>query len=105
MNPGFVASQLFQTLLAVFLAPLMLGWVNQSRAWLQNKSGPGWVQPYRVLLKLFQKDAVLAHSIVPVLATDLPYAPAADIIALVGLFALARVFMALAGMDVGTAFG
>ena len=32
-------------------------------------------------------------------------APAADAIALVGLFALARVFIALAGMDIGTAFG
>jgi formate hydrogenlyase subunit 4 len=126
MNLGYLASQLLQTLLAVFLAPLMLGWVNQCRAWLQNKSGPGLLQPYRVLLKLFVKDAVIAHnaswlfrlapyvifscmvlavSIVPVLATDLPFSPAADVIALVGLFALARVFMALAGMDVGTAFG
>jgi formate hydrogenlyase subunit 4 len=47
----------------------------------------------------------LAASIVPVLATDLPFSPAADVIALVGLLALARVFMALAAMDVGTAFG
>jgi len=126
MSLGFVASQLFQTLLSVFLAPLMLGWVNQCRAWLQNRSGPGLLQPYSVLRKLFLKDAVLAHnaswlfrltpyvvfgcmvlavSIVPVLATDLPFSPAADVIALVGLFALARVFMALAAMDVGTAFG
>jgi len=126
MNPGYFVSQLLQTLLAVFLAPLMLGWVNQCRAWLQNKSGPGLLQPYRLLLKLFLKDAVIAHnaswlfrlapyvvfsgmvlavSIVPVLATDLPFSPAADVIALVGLFATARVFMALAGMDIGTAFG
>jgi len=126
MNPGYLASQLFQTLLAVFLAPLMLGWANQCRAWLQNKSGPGLLQPYRLLFKLFMKDAVMAHtaswlfrlapyvifgcmvlavSIVPVLATDLPFSPGADVIALVGLFALARVFMALAGMDIGTAFG
>lgn len=122
----FLASQLFQTLLVVLAAPLMLGWVNQCRAWLQNRSGPGWLQPYRVLRKLFLKDAVLAYnaspllritpyivfgcmalaaSIVPVLATDLLFSPAADVIALVGLFALARVFMALAAMDVGTAFG
>ncbi|MGH8650207.1 MAG: respiratory chain complex I subunit 1 family protein, partial [Burkholderiales bacterium] len=39
------------------------------------------------------------------LATDLPFAPAADIIALVGVFALARVFSALAAMDIGTSFG
>jgi formate hydrogenlyase subunit 4 len=62
MNPGFFASQLLQTLLAVGLAPLMLGWVNRCRAWLQNKTGPGVLQPYRVILKLFRKDAVLAHN-------------------------------------------
>jgi formate hydrogenlyase subunit 4 len=121
-----ILSQLFQTLLIVVLAPLLLGWVNQCRAWLQNKSGAGVLQPYRVLHKLFHKDAVLAEnasslfrtapyvqfgcmvlvaSIVPMVATDLPFAAAADVIALVGLFALARLFAALAGMDVGTAFG
>jgi len=119
-------SQLFQTLLIVMLAPLLLGWVNQCRAWLQNKRGAGVLQPYRVLHKLFYKDAVLADnasslfraapyiqfacmvlvaSIVPIVATDLPFAAAADVIALVGLFALARLFAALAAMDVGTAFG
>ncbi len=47
----------------------------------------------------------LACGIVPTLSTDLPLAPAADAIALVGLFALARVFASLAAMDVGTSFG
>ncbi len=119
-------SQLFQTLLAVLLAPLMLGWVNNCRAWLLNKSAPGLLQPYRMLRKLFYKEAVVAHnasplfltapylifgcmvlaaSIVPVVETNLPFALAADAIALVGIFALARVFMALAAMDIGTAFG
>jgi formate hydrogenlyase subunit 4 len=121
-----ILSQLYQTLLAVLLAPLMLGWINNCRAWLQNKSAPGLLQPYRTLRKLFHKDAVLAHtasslfrvapylifgcmvlaaSIVPVVETNLPFAYAADAIALVGVFALARVFMALAAMDIGTAFG
>jgi formate hydrogenlyase subunit 4 len=121
-----IFSQLFQTLLVVLLAPLMLGWINNCRAWLQNKSAPGLAQPYRTLRKLFHKDAVLAHnasslfrvapylifgcmvlaaSIVPVVETNLPFAYVADAIALVGVFALARVFMALAAMDVGTAFG
>ena len=35
----------------------------------------------------------------------LPLAPVADAIALVSLFALARVFISLAAMDIGTAFG
>jgi formate hydrogenlyase subunit 4 len=121
-----VLSQLTQTLLVVLLAPAFLGWVSQCRAWLQNRSGPGLLQPYRVLTKLFHKDAVLAQtaspifrtspyiqfgcmvlaaSIVPVIETDLAFSPAADVIALVGIFALARVFAALAAMDIGTAFG
>ena len=121
-----IGYQLLQSLLMVALAPLMLGWVNQCRAWLQNKRGPGLLQPYRVLRKLFHKEALLTYNasllfratpyirfgcmwlaagIVPVLATDLPFSPAADVIALVSIFALSRVFLALAAMDVGTAFG
>src|SRR5690348_5374371 len=125
-HAGAVVFQVLQSVLVLLIAPLVLGWVNQCRAWLQNKSGPGIWQPYKVLNKLFHKDAVLAHNasplfwatpyvlfgcmwlavgIVPVLATSLPFAPAADVIALVGLFALARVFISLAAMDVGTSFG
>jgi len=118
--------QFFQNGLLLLIAPLLLGWVNQCRAWLQNRSGAGLLQPYRMLFKLFHKDAVLATNasalfrstpyilfvcmwlaaaLVPVVATDLPLSAAVDVIALVGIFALARVFIALAGMDVGTAFG
>jgi formate hydrogenlyase subunit 4 len=121
-----VALQLLQSLLVVLAAPLVLGWVNICRAWLQNRSAPSIWLPYYSLAKLFHKDAVIANTaspmfrftpyvlfgcmalaagIVPVLATDLPFAPAADIIALVGLFATARVFAALAAMDTGTSFG
>jgi len=119
-------SQLMEIIVALLLAPLMTGWVNQWRARLQNKTAPGLLQPYRVLHKLFNKESVLAEhasslfrmapyivfgcmllasAIVPTLSTDLPLSPAADAIALVGLFALARVFISLAAMDVGTAFG
>lgn len=118
--------QLCQLLLVVLLAPLLTGWVNQCRAWLQNRTGPGLLQPYRTLRKLFHKDAVIAYNasrlfrttpyilfgcmwlaaaIIPIIAVDLPFSPAADVIALVGVFALARVFIALAAMDIGTAFG
>ena len=121
-----VISQVLEIALALLLAPLLVGWVNQWRAWLQNRSGPGLLQPYRVLHKLFNKESVLAHhasplfrgapyivfgcmllasAIIPTLSTDLPLSPAADAIALVGLFALARVFISLAATDVGTAFG
>ena len=121
-----VAAQFTELALAVLVAPLLTGWVNQCRAWLQNRNAPPLLQPYRTLNKLFQKEVVLAHNasplfraapylifgslcaaaaIVPTLGTDLPLNAAADAIALVGLLALARMFIALAGMDVGTAFG
>jgi formate hydrogenlyase subunit 4 len=124
--PVSYVSQLLEILIALGLAPLLLGWVNQCRAWLQNRSAPPLLLPYRVLHKLFSKDTVLAAhasplyrsapyivfgctalacAIIPTLSTDLPLSPAADAIALVGLFALARVFISLAAMDVGTAFG
>ena len=126
MNLAGAAAQFTELMLALLLAPLLTGWVNQCRAWLQNKSGPGLLQPYRLLAKLFKKEVVLAHgasplfrtapylifgclalaaAIVPTLATGLPLNAAADAIALVGLLALARFFIALAGMDVGTSFG
>jgi len=105
---------------------MLSGWVNQCQAWLQNRRGAGVLQPYRVLHKLFHKDAVLAHNaswlfritpyivfgcmwlaaaIIPIIAVDLPFSQAADVIALVGVFALARMFIALAAMDIGTSFG
>jgi formate hydrogenlyase subunit 4 len=126
MTATGILSQLLQLTVALLLAPLLVGWVNQCRAWLANKSAPSLFLPYRTIRKLFHKDAVvaenasaifrltpyivfgamaLAAAIVPSLATDLPFAHAADAIALVGLFALARVFIALAAMDIGTAFG
>jgi formate hydrogenlyase subunit 4 len=48
---------------------------------------------------------VLAAGIIPSMGTRLPFTRIADAIALVGLLATARVFMSLAAMDVGTAFG
>ena len=121
-----VIAQFLELAAALILAPILVGWVNQCRAWLQNRSAPPLLQTYYTLHKLFHKEVLLAHNasslfrtapyvifscmalaaaIVPTLSTDLILSPAADAIALVGLFALARVFIALAGMDVGTAFG
>jgi len=126
MSVAGLLSQLLQVALALLLAPLLVGWVNQCRAVLSNRRPPSLLLPYRMIRKLFHKDAVIADNasplfrltpyivfgamccaaaIVPSLATELPFARAADAIALVGLFALARVFIALAAMDVGTSFG
>jgi formate hydrogenlyase subunit 4 len=126
MNLEGILAQVAAMLVALAVAPLLTGWVNVCRAWLQNRSAPPLLQPFRALHKLFWKESVVAHAatplfrvapyvvfgcmllasmIVPTLSTNLPLAPAADAIALVGLFALARLFISLAAMDIGTAFG
>ena len=121
-----IAAQLVEVIAALAAAPLFVGWVNQCRAWLQNRSAPSLLLPYRAIRKLFHKDAniaqnasplfrvapyivfgamVVAAAIIPSMSTGLPLTTAADAIALVGLLATARVFISLAAMDVGTAFG
>jgi formate hydrogenlyase subunit 4 len=118
--------QVIEVLVALAAAPLFAGWIAQCRAVLQNRTPPSIWLPYRNLRKLLIKEAVLAEhasplfrvapyvvfgtmicaaAIVPSMGTNLPFSNAADAIALVGLLATARVFMALAAMDVGTAFG
>jgi len=119
-------TQLMEVVAALAAAPLLVGWVNCCRAWLQNRTAPSVLLPYRGIRKLFHKDAVLAEGasplfriapyivfgamvtaamVIPSMGTRLPFTTAADAIALVGLFATARVFLSLAAMDVGTAFG
>lgn len=117
---------LLQTAAFVLLAPLFAAWVKRVKCWLQNRRPPSLLQPYRDLRKLFGKQVLLSHNasplfrvapyviagatllaaaVVPLLAVNLPTAAIADVIVLAGFFALARFFLALAGMDVGTAFG
>jgi formate hydrogenlyase subunit 4 len=126
MTPVEILTQVIEVIAALAAAPLFLGWVNQCRAWLQNRTAPSVWLPYRGIHKLFHKEAVIAENasplfritpyivfgtmvaaaaIIPSMGTRLPFTTAADAIALVGLLATARVFMSLAAMDVGTAFG
>lgn len=117
---------LLQTLLFIGSAPLLAGWVKVVKCRLQNRAAPSVLQPYRDLRKLFRKEVVLAENaswifrsapyillgatalaatVTPLVAVHLPTAAIADVIVLVGFFALGRFFLALAGMDIGTAFG
>lgn len=124
MNIWVVA--LLQAVLYVALAPLLVGWVRKVKARLENRQGACIWQPYQDLYKLFAKEARMAHTAsllfraapyivfvatwlaaaaVPLVTTSLPTAAIADVIVIAGLLGLARFFLALAGMDVGTAFG
>lgn len=117
---------LLQTGLFIGSAPLLAGWIKRLKCLSQNRSAPPLWQPYRDLARLFHKEVVLAQhaswifraapyivfgttaltaSVVPLVAAYLPTTAIADVIVLVGFFALGRFFLALAGMDIGTAFG
>lgn len=123
---GRLVIELLQVALLIGVAPLFVGWVRMLKCWTQGRSSASLLQPYRDLAKLFSKDVVLAENaswifrftpylvfgttiiagaVVPLLTINLPLAAIADVIVLVGLFATARFFTALAGMDIGTAFG
>jgi formate hydrogenlyase subunit 4 len=118
--------QAVQMALVLVVAPLVLGVTRKVKARLLRRIGPGVLQPYRDLWKLLHKEAVLAHNaswlyrvapylmfaltwvaaaLVPTYATNLLFSWSADLIAVVALMASARFALALAGMDVGTAFG
>jgi formate hydrogenlyase subunit 4 len=113
--------EIVQVVTLLGISPLFIGWVRMLKCWAQGRSSAGMFQPYRDLAKLFSKDvvlaenaswifrftpylvfctAVLAGGIIPIISIELPLAPTADVI-----FAIARFFTALAGMDIGTAFG
>jgi formate hydrogenlyase subunit 4 len=124
IHPLFI--EIIQVAVLLFAAPLFAGWVKMVKCWFQGRTSPSIFQPYRDLNKLFAKDVVLAENaswifrftpylvfgvtvlaggIIPLFSTDLPLSATADVIVLVALFAIARFFTALAGMDIGTAFG
>ena len=115
-----------QMMLVVLLAPLVTGLVRKIKARLLRRQGPPLLQPYRDLLRLMRKEAVLAENaswlfraapylvfaaiwvaaaLVPTFASGLLFNWTADLIAIVALLGSARFFLALAGMDVGTSFG
>jgi formate hydrogenlyase subunit 4 len=124
INSFFI--EILQIALLLAFGPLFAGWVKMVKCWLQGRTSPSLLQPYRDIWKLLSKDVILAENaswifrftpylvfgvsvmaggIIPMLSTDLPFSASADVIALVALFAIARFFTALAGMDIGTAFG
>jgi len=117
---------LLQTILLLLLAPLISGCIRNWKAKLQNRRGaPVW-QPYSDLVKFFRKDMVISEHaswifsfapyvvfisalaaglLVPMVTAQAPLSLFGDVLALVGLLALGRFFLALGGLDPGSAFG
>ena len=121
-----VALQGAEMVLVLLLSPLLTGLVRKVKARLNRRQGPPLLQPYRDLIRLMRKEAVIAESaswlfrvapyiifavtwvaasLVPTFGSGLLFSWSADLIAIIALLGSARFFLALAGMDVGTAFG
>jgi len=117
--------QLTQIVLALLLAPGVVGLIRWLKARLQNRRGAPCWQPYFELRKLFAKEVIVSENaswlfraapfvvfasavvvtfLVPILAVPLPFA-VGDLVVVVYLLLLGTFFLALAGLDPGSAFG
>ncbi len=121
-----VAIEIGQSLLALALAPGLVGLVRWIKARLQNRRGaPIWM-PYAELRRLFRKEVVVSPNaswvfhlapfvvfaatvvvslLIPIAVTPLPFNDVADLFTLVYVLMLATFFLALGGIDPGSAFG
>lgn len=107
-------------------SPLFIGIIRKIKAKLQNREGESILQPYRDIRKLMHKDEVIssdaswvfryapfiifAVSIVvgasiPLFASFLGGSLTGDLLVVVYTLALGTFFLALAGIDTGSAFG
>jgi formate hydrogenlyase subunit 4 len=115
-----------QALVALLLAPGLVGVIRWMKARLQSRRGsPPW-QPYLELRKLFAKEVVVSNNaswlfratpfivfgstvavtlLVPLLAVPVPFSGAGDLLVVVYLLLLGTFFLALAGLDPGSPFG
>jgi formate hydrogenlyase subunit 4 len=121
-----IAIEISQLVIVMFGSPLLVGVIRKVKARLQGRRGASIFQPYADIGKLFSKEAVVSENtswifrftpyvlgatmllsalIVPVLTTRAPLGFLGNIIVLMYLFLLATFFLALAGLDAGSAFG
>jgi formate hydrogenlyase subunit 4 len=121
-----LAAILLQTVLLLLLAPLVSGCIKNWKAKLQNRRGSRIWQPYSDVVKFLRKDMVISEHaswvfsiapyvvfvtsllvglMVPMLNAQAPLSVFGGALAVVGLLALGRFFLALGGLDPGSAFG
>lgn len=115
-----------QILLLPVLSPLCVGIIRKIKARFQNRQGASVFQPYNDLWKLFHKDEVISADAswifrfapfaifgatlavsagIPIFASFLSNNFTSDILVVIYILAIGTFFLALAGLDVGSAFG
>lgn len=117
---------LVQTALLLLLAPLLSGVIKNWKAKLQNRKGPRIWQPYCDVVKFLRKDMVISEHVswvfgvtpyvmlltalaaglmVPMITAQAPFSLFGGALAVIGLLALGRFFLALGALDPASAFG
>lgn len=116
---------IIQIILVLGLSPLLIGIIKKTKARLQNRQGSSLLQPYRDLRKLFCKDETVSRdaswifrfapylifALTIFLAINLPllsrfdFPCVGDFLLVTYVLALGTFFLALSGLDVGSAFG
>ncbi len=116
---------LIQALVLFAVAPLLSGITRVARARLHNRRGPGVLQEYRDIFKLLGRQSVgpdasgwvfrltpyvmvgvmlTIATALPVVTVGSPLPQLGDLITLLYLFAIARFFFAISGLDTGSPF-
>lgn len=108
------------------ISPLCIGIIRKIKAIMQNREGASIFQPYNDLLKLFNKDEIIAptaswifmytpyllFTITLIISMGLPFLITGDnifgvndFLVMIYLFAFSSFFLSLAGIDTGSSFG
>lgn len=121
-----ILTWIMQLIFVPLVSPLAIGLIRKVKAKLQNRQGASVIQPYRDTWKLFHKDEVISTDAswifrwapfiifattvvigasIPLFTSGLQNSLTADLLVVVYTLALGTFFLALAGMDTGSAFG
>jgi len=115
-----------QIILTPLVSPLCAGVINKIKARLQNRKGASIFQPYRDLWKLLHKDEIISRDAswifriapfivfsitlligasIPLFTSFLTNTLTGDMLLIVYALAIGTFFLALGGLDIGSAFG
>jgi formate hydrogenlyase subunit 4 len=117
---------IIQLIFVPAISPFCVGFIRKIKAKMQNRQGASVFQPYKDLWKLLHKDEIISKDAswifryapfiifavtliigasIPLFASFLKNNLTSDLLVIVYTLSISTFFLALAGMDTGSAFG
>ncbi|GAB6078918.1 respiratory chain complex I subunit 1 family protein [Hydrogenobaculum acidophilum] len=117
---------ILQLIIFISIAPGVKGFIHKLKLNLRGQKGPSILQPYKDIVKLFKKESVISKDasfiskiapiivllaliinacFIPIFSPDTLLAFTGDVIAFIYILGLSTFFLALYGLDQGSAFG